>query len=57
LDGTLVAVDASGQPNAFGVRVYRELQGVPAPADLADVVTTDDTLEAIDRTVIATAER
>jgi acetyltransferase len=47
---SLVAVDVRQQSNAFGVRVYRELDDVPAPVDLAVVATTaDETLDAIEQ--------
>jgi acetyltransferase len=47
---SLVAVDFRQQSNAFGVRVYRELEDVPTPVDLAVVATTsDETLVAIEK--------
>ncbi len=49
-ESSLVAVDPRQQNNPFGVRVYRELEDVPAPVDLAVVVTTsDESLEVIEK--------
>ena len=51
---TIVAVDSREQTNAFGIPVSRELKDVPAPVDLAVIVTrSDETLEAIEKSVAA----
>ncbi len=49
-ESSLVAVDSRQQNNAFGVRVYRELEDVPGHVDLAVVVTSSAaTFEAIEK--------
>src|SRR5262245_19270842 len=49
-DGSLVAVDPQRQDNAFGISVYRKLEDVPAPIDLAVAATaSDETLETIEK--------
>jgi acetyltransferase len=51
---SLVAIDVRQPSNPFGVRVYRELEDVPAPVDLAVVVTArDETLETIEKCIRA----
>jgi acetyltransferase len=51
---SLIAIDVRQPSNPFGVRVYRELEDVPAPVDLAVVVTTpDETLAAIEKCIRA----
>jgi acetyltransferase len=53
-EGTLVAVDSRSQRNPFGISVYRELDDVPDPVDLAVVATRcDETLEAIEQCAAA----
>jgi acetyltransferase len=53
-EGSLVAVDPRERPNEFGIRVYRELEDVPAPIDLVVVVTaSNQTLDAIEKCVRA----
>jgi acyl-CoA synthetase (NDP forming) len=53
-DRPLVAVDSREQPNAFGIPVYRTLEDVRTPVDLAVVVTnSDDTLDEVRKCVAA----
>jgi acetyltransferase len=53
-ESSLVSVDPRERPNEFGIRVYRELEDVPARVDLAVVVTaSNETLEAIEKCVRA----
>ena len=57
-ESSVVAVDSRQQSNVFGVRVYRELEDVPGPVDLAVVVTSSDaTFEAIERCAACGSER
>jgi acyl-CoA synthetase (NDP forming) len=47
---TVVAVDSHQRSSAFGIRVYRELEDIPGPVDLAVVATFDtETLDAIEK--------
>lgn len=54
LECPVFVVDAGGRPNALDIPVYRDLDQLPRPIDLAIIVTKgDDTLAVVERCVAA----